>query len=466
MKALIAIGIIIAFCAAPSALTADGNGSEAARLSAVILPAPRGEISLEEVLSAAARKREREAADIEAAQAQVRLLESANRRRFDLKPELGLVSFSNPLLLATSMGFSLLSGSPSNATRFALETARVDLLLADESGRRAALRRRILVSRQYFELAEKQQAAARVCGSVPDLEAGRPRVHAMAGAGKLTAVDELRFEQEILERRTGCVQAREQRGAAALLMATTAGLTELDPQVAEPGEVADFDEGLPQLDVLVRIAFAHRPERTMVEDEMAAVRTQVASQHKNWLPALQVGFSRLSNTTAINNGDSLLGGNIVHPGMIFNIPLRDTGERAAERELIAARVRRLDTELGTIEEDILTELANARLRAGAAAERLHIARQRLELASRSRELVAVRFENGLSGPEELFAAERDESLRGLEAMQAGYESTASLHSIVVLCGVSRLPPSERRLVFAANAPEGTDAKEGIRNGGY
>src|SRR6202051_2935287 len=112
MKALIIFGAMAACCVSPALLKASENGSEPAGVSAVLLPAHRGEISLEEVLSAASHKREREAADIEAAQAQVRLLESANRRRFDLKPELGLVSFSNPLLLATSMGFSLLSGSP------------------------------------------------------------------------------------------------------------------------------------------------------------------------------------------------------------------------------------------------------------------------------------------------------------------------------------------------------------------
>jgi outer membrane protein TolC len=466
MRVLIAAGVMVGCCVVPSSLRAGGNGSEAAAVSTANLPANPREFSLEDVLLSATRKRERETADIETAVAQVHLLESANRRRFDLKPELGLVSLSNPLLLASSLGFSLLSGSPSNSTRFALETAKVDLLLAEESGRRAALRRRIVVSQRYFELAERQQAAARICGSVPDLEARRPRLLELASAGKMTAVDELRFEQEILERQTGCVQAREQRRAAALVLATTAGLTELDPKVAEPGESTDFENGLPQLDVLVRVAFAHRPERTMVSEEVAAIRTQLAGRHKNWMPTLQLGFSRLSESAGVRTGDSLLGGNIVHPGMTFNIPLRDTGERAAERELIAARVRRLDTELQTIEEDISTEVANTRIKAEAAAERLHIARQRLELASRSRELVGVRFENGLTGGDALFAAERDEYMARLRVVEASYESTASLRSIIMLCGLSRVPPSERRLVFAASAKEAPSAKEGVGDGGY
>jgi outer membrane protein TolC len=465
MKALIAFGVVAACCASPALLRAGENGSVAAGVSAVFLPAHR-EMNLEEVLSAAARKREREAADIEAAQAQVHLLESANRRRFDLKPELGLVSLSNPLLLATSMGFSLLSGSPSNSTRFALETAKLDLVLARESGRRAALRRRILVSRQYFELAERQLTAERVCASVPELETRRPQVLRLASAGKLTAIDELQFEQEILERRTGCVQAREERRASALVMATTAGLAELDPKVSEPGEAVDFADGLPPLNVLVRVAFAHRPERSMVEDEIASMSAPLGSRHKKWLPDLQLGYSRLSESAGLRTGDTLLGGNIVHPATSFSIPLRNTGERAAESEVIAARVRRLDTELRTIEEDISTEIARTRIKAEAAAERLGIARQRLELATHSRELVAIRFENGLTGPDALFAAERYESQARLQAIEAGYASTASLHSIVMLCGLNQMPLSERRLIFAANAKPGANPGEGIGHGGY
>jgi outer membrane protein TolC len=228
----------------------------------------------------------------------------------------------------------------------------------------------------------------------------------------------------------------------------------------------DFADGLPPLNVLVRVAFAHRPERSMVEDEIASMSAPLGSRHKKWLPDLQLGYSRLSESAGLRTGDTLLGGNIVHPATSFSIPLRNTGERAAESEVIAARVRRLDTELRTIEEDISTEIARTRIKAEAAAERLGIARQRLELATHSRELVAIRFENGLTGPDALFAAERYESQARLQAIEAGYASTASLHSIVMLCGLNQMPLSERRLIFAANAKPGANPGEGIGHGGY
>jgi len=54
----------------------------------------------------------------------------------------------------------------------------------------------------------------------------------------------------------------------------------------------------------------------------------------------------------------------------------------------------------------------------------------------------------------------------LRVVEASYESTASLRSIIMLCGLSRVPPSERRLVFAASAKEAPSAKEGVGDGGY
>jgi outer membrane protein TolC len=220
----------------------------------------------------------------------------------------------------------------------------------------------------------------------------------------------------------------------------------------------------------VRVAFAHRPERTMIEDEMAAARAPLGSKHKSWLPDLQLGYSKLSESAGLRTGDTLLGGNIVHPAGTFTIPLRDTGERSAEHEAVMARLRRLDTEMAMIEQEISTELANTRIKAEADAERLGIARQRLELAEKARALVTARFENGLTGPDAVFAAEQFESLARLQAIEAGYASAASRQSIVMLCGLSQMPPSERHVVFTANArPDakpGANPVGGIAHGGY
>lgn len=81
--------------------------------AACILPAapPTRPLSLAEALQAAVARATAENSRSEVAASQLRVLEAANKWKVELRPSLGIFSFSNPALFAATLGSSLLMGS-------------------------------------------------------------------------------------------------------------------------------------------------------------------------------------------------------------------------------------------------------------------------------------------------------------------------------------------------------------------
>src|SRR5262245_7952942 len=71
------------------------------------LPLAAQPLRVEEVLRSSAAKVEKENTRVPLLEAHVQLLKSMAKRRLEFRPNLGLFSFSNPLLLAATIGSGL-----------------------------------------------------------------------------------------------------------------------------------------------------------------------------------------------------------------------------------------------------------------------------------------------------------------------------------------------------------------------
>ena len=114
-----------------------------------------------EVLQKATARARTEDARIEMANGNLKLLEALGKWRIELRPSLGLFAFSNPMLLATNLGSSLLLNRRTAPTAHALQGARFDALAAEVQAESLRVRTRIEAAHCYFDLLAKQQMAER-----------------------------------------------------------------------------------------------------------------------------------------------------------------------------------------------------------------------------------------------------------------------------------------------------------------
>src|ERR1700730_11488017 len=88
-------------------------------------------ITLQQILDRAAAKTQAEDTAVALARSRVQLLESMSQRRFQFRPQLGFLTFSNPLMAAPSIGAGLSYGKSGAPTPFDIQNARFDLLAAE-----------------------------------------------------------------------------------------------------------------------------------------------------------------------------------------------------------------------------------------------------------------------------------------------------------------------------------------------
>ena len=115
-------------------------------------------LTLEQVVSRAVnRAKERETARVSAAVANERYLESQSKFHFELRPRVGLLAFSHPALLASSLGSGMLLGQ-NPPSPWARQNARLDRIAAEIGAERAIMLAEREALRQYFGLMRQQKA--------------------------------------------------------------------------------------------------------------------------------------------------------------------------------------------------------------------------------------------------------------------------------------------------------------------
>ncbi len=406
-------------------------------------------LRLRQVLDAATAKSQRETSNQSVAEAQLQLLRSLDRVKVDLRPQAGIFSFSQPSLIATSFGAGVVVSHRTAPGPSAIESGELDVVAAQIARKRAKLRAEIESARVFFDLLGKQENSRRVCESLQDSKRRQVDVARLVKSAKLTAVDMVRFDEQMLDQQLECIDAETQRKLVSVQLATLTGATDLISElrvedVALP--VPGAERPIPAPDKLFDLAMAFRPEPKVIQEQIASVKPKADPIASLRPDTVSMGYYRVQenhNLAGTAGPNYLLGGNTVRADATWNIALRKTGDQVAAADLVAAKVHNLESQLNALREDIRNELAAVYVLAAASLEKVPVAGQRLELVTRGRGLMAARFQSGLAPSAGVFEAEQ-QALRAQSGLtQATCDLKASTFIMLALAGIEDKPLAEQ-----------------------
>ncbi len=433
-----------------------------ALLAVAAMAMPAGEpVRLRQVIEAAVAKSDRDGTGEAVAKSQLNLLRSLDRTRIELRPQVGVFSFSQPNLVATSAGAGVSINRRTAPGQPVIQSAELDVLAAEIGHKRERLRAEIDAARQFFDLVAKQQNADRICGTLQDSKRRQVDMVKLVKNAKLTAVDLARFDEQVLDRQLDCVDAETQRKLAAVQLAVLTGTqdrsTEFrveDVELPLPGP----DRPLPPREKLFELAMSFRSEPAMIRDQIAAIAPRSETAQRFRPDVVSVGYYRVQENNKLAGASTpnyLLGGNTVRAEATWSVPLRNTGEHPAAKTVTDARLRALEAQLESLREEIRNELAAIHILAEASMEKLPVARRRVELMNKSRSLIATRFQSGLGASTAVFEAEQQTVRAQGGLTQATCDLKAATFLMLALAGIEGQPPAEQeRLLGAPNgAPQ-------------
>ncbi len=413
-------------------------------------PPARDEVlDLQQVIQSTLAKPAVENLDVEVARSRLRLLEASNRRRIELTPQLGLLSLTNPALLAANLGAGLLMKS-GGVSPLAILDAKVDLLAAETASRRRRQQREAEVTRRFFEMAEQQRVAAQTCSAVREAEGRREDLDRQLSLARLTRSDLLRHEMEIVNRKADCRQAQRQMQLAASRLSPWLDTpAEFLRVTDEPAAALSLDYPLRPVDFLVNVAMAHRAEPARLSQEIAAMRRQIDGVREPRGLQFRLRYSHLGQGgVGPGGGNYLLGGHILQPEISARIPIKDNGAFAAEKRLLHAKLARLEREASDAEQEIRAEIAEVQIRFESVRDELSVARSRLALAAENRKVAAARHRAGLEGPASLSAAEEGERRAGVELVRLEYAGKSNLAALLSICGLAGQEGGKQEMLVA------------------
>ncbi len=406
-------------------------------------------VTLQEALRSAVTKAKSDDARSELAASQLRLLEANNKWKVELRPSLGMFAFSNPALLAANLGAGLLMGKRNAPSPMMLANAKFDVLAAELSSERLRIKTEIETARAFFDLAEKQQIALQVMQAVAMREQKLGQVDKMLNASRVTMVDKISYEQDLLELQNQQIETEMQRKLAAVQLASLMGrLESADDLVVEEVTItkASMGQTMPPMEKMMESALVYRRESQMLRERIEALREQAGMQKSVKIESISGGYAYMANSmpgVAKSAASGILGGNTGQGALNLSIPLRNTGEKQAERDVLSARIKALELETRSMEENLRGELLSMRGVVQASMERLKLADRKLELARKKKDMVNVRAENGLGG----FAAANSAEEAALQAqasfIQALSARKTSLFTLMVICGLQDQPEEVR-----------------------
>lgn len=410
-------------------------------LTAAALPASAaGPLRLQDAVRQAVDKAQAENARTSLAQSQLQLLEAQSKWKLELRPSLGLFSFSNPGLLAASVGSGLLMQRFSAPSALTMRNAQLDLLAAEVDAERVRVEAEIRAGHAFFDLLERQQVSGMLQASIGRRQQHGDALERMVKAGSVTALEPVAAQLQLLDLEQRFLDVEDQRRVSAIRLAALIGEPELATTLAVEEAGADsglLPAGIPGEEVLLQQAFAARPEISLLRKRLHVMEAQLEPARRVRIESAGGGYAYVSDAGGLAGSGlkgALLGGNTGRGELNLAIPLRKTGEKEAGNAVLAARARLVAIELDRFQQQVRSELLTARSHALAAQMRGGIARRRLELADQHAAMIAARAAGGLATEQESLQAAQ----RALEArvglMQAGSQEQAARFALQVICG--------------------------------
>jgi hypothetical protein len=391
---------------------------------------------LADVLKAATEKVDQDDTSLTSARLELEMLQALNKTRIELRPQLNILSFSNPLFLAASLGGSLSINRRTAPSPVNLALARLGVVQAEVRHLSNRLTAQIEATHQFFALAEAQELEQANCAAWAEQNAGREKVKQLAAFKRITNLDVARFEQDTIGLESACLDAQGQAQAAALALVRITGANLAADQIAVSTDdliQVSTSSKLPAVDDLVSLALNSREDLKAVSEHLA----QLTVRRKKFRPqfdSVSVGYGYLE--TPIKGGldaKELLGGNTGHLDGGFYLPLRNTGVDAATSTFLQARFNEIQRELENMKIALRREVEANVQRSSLASARLKIASKKAALAKELHTLTTIRENEGLQSESDELWARREWANTAAEAKRVEFDWKESTLTVLALC---------------------------------
>jgi hypothetical protein len=370
------------------------------------------------------------------ARLELEMLQAMNKTRVELHPQFSVFSFSNPMLLAMTLGGSLSINRRTAPSPVNLALARIAVVEAEIRHANTRINAEIESARQFFALAEAREFESVSCGMWRDESRGRDQLQRLVSLRRRTTLDVVRFDQQLAGLESECVEARAQAQTAALALVRQLG----SERPAEHVDVVSDDltgesaaSGLPRTDELVRKAFESRADLSSLSNHISRL-AEPRAKTRPQLDSLSAGYGYLKNSADDSlSRDFLLGGNVAHVDGGFYLPLRKTGVDAATAAFLQARFSGLQRDLEDLKVSLRRAVETNLQRSALAEARLRVARKKESLARELQQLTSVREGRGLQTESDDFWTRRDASRATAEAKRAELEWKQSVFTVLAIC---------------------------------
>jgi outer membrane protein TolC len=398
-------------------------------------------LTLEQVLGAALDRVSLEDARVGLAYGQLHYLKSQRKWKIQLRPNLGMLAFSSPALLAVNIGTGLLAHRQGRPDRQALRTAEFDVLSSEVANERKRLETRVVTAHVFFALLERQQDEDRVRILLDNRTRGRERMDHMLKASRVTIQDHTLFEAGLTDVEMQLVEAEGQRHAAAIELARLIGYAgrAQDLRVTDENMPDEWQQASLDLGPLVELAMARRGELKLLREKLDELPPGPSIDSKFRLDQLHAGYSYITDSVGsqlgMNPEGFILGGHTGRTGLGFAINLRDTGEKQASAEINAARRRVLELELRAAAVEVRMEVETVWHLHHASRRRLELAAKRQDLLASMLNTVKMRAEHGLATPVSVLTAEMEVLRQDSAYSEALSDRRTREFHLMAVCGV-------------------------------
>jgi outer membrane protein TolC len=407
-------------------------------------------LTLKQVLRRAMAKPMSEDFDLEIATTRVQMLKAASHRRIELIPQAGLFSLTNPMALATNVGARLLT-RPSDVPTGTLLEAEIAQLSAEIAGQRNKFQREMEVSRSFYDVLEQQSLAEYACAAIEEAEARRHKIVGQLSGGRLTRVDVLRLDQEILDREIECRRAEQHLQLSAARLSPWVNIQADQIHVAEPTGLLKFDDSLQPSASLLQVALTVRKQPSRFRETIDALRRQVDAMRPPGLFQFSLGYSRLGRNGLGGVNSSMFAGQGLQPEVSLRLG-KDHGALGFEKQLLSLELSRLERGLDLLEKDLASRVSEMRGLFEARRGELTAARKRLTLAVELNRVMAARHRAGLETRAAVASAESSERQTRLVISRLEQQTHSALSVVLAVCGLLDEQP-QRRLELIAARPE-------------
>jgi outer membrane protein TolC len=394
-------------------------------------------LTLEQVVSRAVnRANERETARVSAAIANERYLENQSKFHFELRPRIGVMAFSHPALLASSLGFGMLLGQ-NHPSPWARQNARLDTIAAKIGAARATMLAEREGLRRYFVLLQKQRATDETRDLLEQRRARLRSVDEKAKAASATAIDLAFLENGVITLETQLEDAETQRGIAASALEELLGVREGEELRVADVELPEAEE-IPSMTVLYSAAMRKSDSRAALREKLEAERGRVFRERAISVTAPSTSYAHTGNGSGVGTGQNglLLGGNTGSLDLGLRISPGAGSENAALSTAVSGRIKALEFELADLDDSVRSDLDALRLLVASSRRKAEKAARRLELAERLRRLISLREQSGLESSQAVINAEADVSQANAELHEAQSERNAAWTHLLAACGLN------------------------------